>query len=78
VKGEVPEETGFTEPAPFSVIVTVVALVKVFPLIVTGAVPHVLPLKLLSVSRGPFVQPHETGKVLPVVVQPAAFLTVIE
>ena len=78
MKGEVPDETGFTEPAPFSVIVTVVAFVKVFPLIVTGVVPHVLPLKLLIVSDGPFVQPHETGKVLPVVVQPEEFLTVME
>lgn len=72
------DETGFTEPAPFSVIVTVVAFEKVFPLIVTGVVPHVLPLKLFRLSNGPFAQPHETGKVLPVVVQPVAFLTVIE
>jgi hypothetical protein len=44
---------GLTVPAPFSDIVTLVALPpKVFPLTVTGVVPHVLPLMLLSVTVG--------------------------
>ena len=76
-KGDVPADAGVTDPAPFSVIVTVVALTKVLPLTVTGAVPHVLPLMLLRVSAGPFMHPHDTGKLLPVVVHPAAFRTVI-
>jgi hypothetical protein len=65
-------------PAPFSVIVTVVELVKVLPLRVTGTVPQELPVMLLRVSVGPFAHPHETEKLLPVVVQPEEFLTVIE
>ena len=51
---------------------------KTFPLTVTGVVPHVLPFMLLSVRVGPFTHPHETENVLPVVVHPEAFLTVIE
>ncbi len=61
----------------YDVIVTVVALVNVFPLIVTGVVPQVLPLKLPSVRVGPFAHPHDTEKLLPVVVHPEEFLTVI-
>ena len=76
--GEVPVEAGVTEPAPFSVIVTDVALVNVLPLTVTGPVPQVLPVMLLRVRDGPFAHPHDTEKVLPVVVHPEAFLTVIE
>jgi hypothetical protein len=75
--GDVPVVEGVTEPAPFSVIVTDVAFVKVLPLIVTGVVPQVLPLMLLRVSAGPLAHPHDTEKLLPVVVQPEAFLTVI-
>jgi hypothetical protein len=76
--GEVPEEAGVTDPAPFSVIVTDVALVNVLLLTVTGSVPQVLPVMLLRVRVGPFEHPHDTEKVLPVVVHPEAFLTVIE
>ena len=59
------------------VIVTEVALVNVFPLTVTGTVPQVLPLMLLRVMAGPFTQPHETEKLLPVVEHPDALRTVI-
>ena len=68
---------GLTEPAPFEVIVTVVALENVLPLIVTELVPHVLPEVLLKLRAGAFVQPHDTVNGSPVVVQPDAFLTVI-
>ena len=71
------DEEGETEPAPFSVIVTVVALAKTLPVTVTGVIPQVFPLVLLRVRDGPFTQPHETVKLFPVVVQPDAFLTVI-
>ena len=57
---------------------TKLAFAYVFPLIVTGAVPQVIPLKLLIVIDGPLEQPHDTVNVLPVVVQPAEFLTVME
>lgn len=58
-KGEVLTEPGVTEPAPSSVIVTLVAEPpKVFPLIVTGDVPQVLPAELLRLSVGPLTQPH--------------------
>ena len=57
--------------------VTVPALPNVLLLTVTGAVPQALPLRLLSVSVGPFVHPHDTVKLLPLVKQPEAFLTVI-
>ena len=76
--GEEAEAAGSIEPAPFSVIVTEVALVNVFPLIVTGVVPHVLPLVLLRLMAGPLTQPHDTEKLFPVVVHPEPFLTVIE
>jgi len=75
--GDVPAVAGVTDPAPFSVIVTVVALTKVLPITVTGAVPQVEPLMLLRVSAGALTHPHDTEKLLPVVVHPAAFLTVI-
>ena len=76
--GETEAETGLTDPAPFSVIVTLVALPpKVLPEIVTGVVPHVLPLMLLSVTKGESAHPHETKKTGPVVMQPNEFLTVI-
>ena len=51
---------------------------NVLPLTVTGAVPQVLPLMLLSVREGPFMDPHDTEKLIPVVVHPEAFFTVIE
>jgi hypothetical protein len=76
-KGDDPAEAGVTEPAPFSVMVTEVAFVNVLPLTVTGLVPHVLSLRLLNESAGPLTQPHDTAKLDPGVIQPAAFLTVI-
>ena len=69
---------GLTEPAPLEVIVTDVALVNVFPVIVIGVLEQVLPFMAESESAGPFAQPHDTMKLLPVVEQPEAFLTVIE
>jgi hypothetical protein len=77
VKGEAVAVAGPTDPAPFSVIVTVVAFENVLPPIVTGVVPHVLPLIPLRVSAGPLEHPHDTEKILPVVVHPEAFLTVM-
>jgi len=76
-KGEELAEPGVTVPAPSEVIVTEVAFVNVFPLTVTGVMPQMLPVRLLSISAGPFAQPQETAKELPIVVHPAAFLTVI-
>jgi hypothetical protein len=77
-KGEDDAVAGVTDPAPFSVIVTVVALINVFPLTVTGVVPHVLPLRLAGVIAGALTQPQDTLNEGPDVVQPPAFLTVIE
>ena len=69
---------GLTVPAPFSVIDTLVALPpKVLPFTVTGVVPHVLPLMLVSITAGGFAHPHDTEKLIPVVVHPDEFLTVI-
>ena len=71
-------EVGFTDPNPFSVIVTVFAFPpKVFPETVTGLIPHVLPFVLLRKSVGPLTQSHETVKLLPVVEQPDALRTII-
>jgi len=76
--GFVPVVNGLTVPAPFSVIVTLVALPpKLLPLTVTAVVPHVLPLLLLSETAGGFAHPHDTEKLNPVVVHPDEFLTVI-
>ena len=53
--GEAFDETGVTEPAPSSVILTLVALPpKVFPSTVIVVVPHVVPLMLLRVTVGLF------------------------
>jgi len=53
--GDFDAELGLTEPEPFSVIVTFVALPpNVLSLTVTGVVPHVLPLGLLKVTVGGF------------------------
>jgi hypothetical protein len=76
-KGDVEAEDWFNDPAPFSVKLTNVALLKVLLLIVIGVVTQVLPLILFNVTIGPFTQPHETEKLVPVVVQPDAFITVI-
>jgi len=55
MKGDVVTEPGLTEPLPFSLIDTFVALPpNVFPVTVTGVVPQVLPLVLPSVTVGPF------------------------
>jgi hypothetical protein len=50
---------------------------KVFPLTTTGVSPHVLPLVLLKVKVGPFTQGQSILNVLPVVVHPDEFLTVM-
>jgi hypothetical protein len=53
--GRVLVVTGLTVPAPFSVIVTLVALPpKVLPVTVTGFMSHVLPLVLPRVTVGGF------------------------
>jgi hypothetical protein len=75
--GDVAEEVVLTDPAPLWVIVTELALMKVFPLTVTGVVAQLLPPELLSTISGALTQPHETEKLLPVVVQLSAFFTVI-
>jgi len=67
----------FIDPDPLCVMVTIVALVNVFPLMVTGVVPQVFPLVLLKLIAGAFVHPHDTVKLFPVVVQPEAFRTVM-
>ena len=55
VNGDVVVEAGLTEPKPFFVIVTFVALPpKVLPVTVTIVMPHVLPLVLLRVTVGGF------------------------
>ena len=77
--GLVVEDTGLTAPAPFSVIVTLVALPpNVLPLTVTGLIPHIELLLLLKVTVGGFAHPQATWKLDPVVVHPEAFFTVIE
>ena len=74
--GEVDAEEGFTDPDPFSVIATFVAVPpKVFPETVTGAVPQMLPLVELSIIAGGLIHPHETLKMPPTVVHPSVFLT---
>ena len=74
--GDTADDTGFRVPAPFEVIVTLVAEPpKVFPVTVTAVVPQTLPLLLLKVRAGGFMHPQDTVKRVPVVVHPAAFLT---
>jgi hypothetical protein len=68
--GDVPAPA-VTVPDPPDTIVTNVALPpNVLPLTVTGDMPQVLPLKLPSVSVGPFGQPHDTSKLVPEVEHP--------
>lgn len=77
-KGEVDEDAGVTDPPPFSVIATLVALPpKVLPLTVTAVTPHVLPEVAPRVNRGGFAQPQLTENVAPVVVQPDELRTVM-
>jgi hypothetical protein len=47
----------------------------VLPVTVTGVVPHVLPVVALSESAGGLTHPQVTVNIVPVVVQPEAFLT---
>ena len=69
--GDVLDEEGLTVPAPLSVIITLVALPpKVFPLTVTDCELQVLPLVLLKSTVGGLTHPHDTSKLLPVVVHP--------
>jgi hypothetical protein len=75
-KGDAVAEEGVTEPAPFSVMVTLVALPeKVLPSTVTGVVPHVDPEVALSVSTGAFTQPQDVAKMPVLVTHPCEFLT---
>lgn len=74
-----PELPGFTDPDPFSVIVTDVALPpNVFPATVIGVIPHILPLAELRRTTGGLTHPHATVNIAPVVMQPSGFLTVIK
>lgn len=71
VKGDVPEEDGLSDPAPFSLKVTLVALPpKVLPATVTIVVPHTLPLMELRDRVGELMHGHATVKRPPAVVQP--------
>jgi hypothetical protein len=66
-----------TDPPPFSVIFTLVALPpKVLPLTVIAAVPQVLPEEAERVTIAGFAQSQVTVNVVPVVVQPDEFRTV--
>jgi hypothetical protein len=77
-KGEVVLETGLTDPLPFSVIVTLVALpLKVLLLTVSAVVPQTLPLYALNVTIGGLTHPQLTEKFVPVAVQPELLRTVI-
>jgi hypothetical protein len=74
--GEVAEEAGLTDPAPSSVMVTAVVLpLNVLPVIVTGVLPHTLPLVAPRMTAGGLTHPHSISKTLPNVTQPSAFLT---
>jgi hypothetical protein len=74
--GDTADDTGFKVPAPFEVIITLVAEpLKVFPVTVTTVVPQTLPVLLLKVTAGGFIHSHDTVKRVPVVVHPGAFLT---
>ena len=78
MKGDVEDEPGVTEPPPFSVIVTLVALPpKVLPLTVTAVIPHVLPDVAASVRSGGLTHPQFTENSVPVVVHPDELRTVI-
>jgi hypothetical protein len=76
-KGEVFTEDWSTDPAPFSVIVTLVALAKVLFATVTAVMPQVLPLEALRITDGSLMHPHDTAKLFPRVMQPSLFLTAI-
>ena len=77
-KGDTPEEAGLTDPAPFSAILRLVALPqKIFPLMVTGDTPHVLPELLLRDKVGGLVHPQVISKLVPVLIHPCTFITAI-
>lgn len=64
-----------TEPAPFSVMVTLVALPpKLLPFTVKGVRPQVLSAVSARVNAGAFIQPHDVANIPVVVTQPAPFL----
>lgn len=76
--GEAVAVDGETEPAPFSDIVTSLALPpKVFPLTVNGVVPQAVPVLLLRLKVGLLKHPQDTANGSPVVIHPSALLTVI-
>jgi hypothetical protein len=78
LKGEAVAEVGVTEPPPFSVIVTLVALPpKVFPVTVIAVTPHVLPDVADSVRRGGLTHPQLIENSVPAVVHPDELRTVI-
>jgi len=78
-KGELFILPGLTEPLPFSVTVTCVALPpKVLSLTVIDDVTHVVPSVLLKLSVGLSTQPQSTWKDAPSVIHPDPFLTLIE
>ena len=75
--GDTIDDDGSKVPEPFEVSVTRVAVpLKVLPVTVTAAVPHVLPLRLLNATTGGLLHPHDTEKRVPNVIHPSAFLTV--
>jgi len=77
LNGELPDDAGLTVPAPFSAMVTLVAVPpKVLFDIVTGVVPQVLPLVLLKVNVGGLTQPQLTLTLAGNEIQPATFLAV--
>ena len=70
------DEDGLTEPPPFSVMVTLVALPpNEFPVTVTAVIPHVLPVVAPRVSRGGLTQPQLTENSGPVVTHSDEFRT---
>ena len=76
--GEADALAGLTVPAPFSLIVTCVALPpNVLPATVTSVVPASRSGRTAHVTVGPLTHPHDTSKLTPVVVHPAALRTVI-
>jgi hypothetical protein len=77
-KGDVLAEEGTRVPAPLWVRVTLVALPpKLLPVTVTGVIPQVLPVRLLRVTVGPFIHPHETLNGTPDFSHPEEFFAVI-
>jgi hypothetical protein len=75
-KGDADTDAGVNIPAPSELRVAPVAEpLNVFPVTVTGVVPQVLPVVLLSVRAGGLAQPQETENKDPDVVHPAGFLT---